>query len=117
MTARQCHDGVGIETKRRTGGGAFEQRSVLQVPDDSVRDRRREPVGGATCRNAEALETWPSPILHGGPAAAVEDLDHDAGMNRRRSPGLKRAGGSAAGSNSRRAVRPMRFHPPGLSTA
>ncbi len=117
MTARQRSDGVGIETKRGTGGGAFEERSVLRVPDDSVRDHRREPVGGATRWNAEALETWPSPILDGGPMAGVDDLDHDVGMNRSRSPGLKRTGGSAAGSNSCRVVRPMRFHPPGLSTA
>src|SRR5207302_5464145 len=117
MPARQCHDGVDVETKRGTCSGAFEERSVLRVPDDSIRDRRREPVGGTTRWNAEALETWPSPILDGGPAAGLDDLDHDVGTKRSRSPGLKRAGGMAAGSNSRRAVRPMRFHPPALSTA
>ena len=117
MTARQCNDGVRIETKRGTGGGAFEERGVLLVPDDSIRDRRREPVGRTTRWNAEALQTWPSAILDGGPAAGVDHLDHDVGMNRSRSPGLKRVGGSAAGSKSRSAVRPMRFHPPGLSTA
>ena len=117
MTARQGNHGVGIETKRGTSGSAFEERSVLRVPDDSIRDRRGVPVGRTTRWNAEALETWPSPILDGGPAAGVDDLDHDVGMNRSRSPGLKRAGGSAAGSNSCKAVRPMRCHPPGLSTA
>src|SRR2546430_296022 len=117
LTARHCNDSAGVETKRGTGGGAFEERGVPRVPNDSIRDRRREPVGRTTRRNAVALETWPSPILDGGPAAGVEDLDHDVGMNRSRSPGLRRAGGSAAGSNSRRAVRPMRFHPPGLSAA
>src|SRR5207237_3204529 len=117
MPGRQGNDGGGSETKRGTGGRAFEDRSVLRVPDDSIRDRRREPVGRATRWNAEALETWPAPVLDGGPMASLDHLDHDAGMNRSRSPGLKPTGGSAAGSNSRRPVRPIRFHPPGLSTA
>ena len=117
MTARQGNHGGGTETKRGTGGCAFEDRSVLRVPDDSIRDRRREPVGRTTRWKAEALQTWPPAILDGGPAAGVDHLDHDVGMNRSRSPGLKRAGGSAAGSNSCKAVRPMRCHPPGLSTA
>src|SRR5207237_10396857 len=111
MPARQCHDGVGIETKRGTGGGAFEERSALRVPDNSIRDRRRVPVDRATRWNAEALETWPAPVLAGGPMASLDHLDHDVGLTRRRSPCLKPTGGSAAGSTTPRPIRPMRLQP------
>ena len=117
MTSRQRDDRVGVEPERGTECRTFEQRGVLRVPNDSIRDRRREPVGRPTRWDAVPLEAWPSQILDGGPAAGLDDLDHDVGTKRNRSPGLKRAGGMAAGSNSRSAVRPMRFHPPGLSTA
>src|SRR3989442_8311308 len=105
MTARQGDDRVGTEAKRGTGARAFEERGVLRVPDDSIRDRRREPIGGATGWNPEALESRPSGILDGGPAACVDGRDHDVGTKRSRSAGLKRAGGSVAGWNSRIAVR------------
>jgi hypothetical protein len=87
------------------------------VANDSIRHRGGEPVGRSTRWNPESLETWPTAILDRGPATSLDNFDHDVGMKRSRSPGLKRAGGSAAGSKSRRVVRPIRFHPPGLSTA
>ncbi len=117
MTTRDGNQRISVESERWTSGRAFELRGVLMVANDSIRDGGGEPIGRPTRRNSETLETWPTPILDRGPAAGLDDLDHDVGTKRSRSPGLKRAGGSAAGSKTRIVVRPIRFHPPGLSTA
>ena len=117
FTSRYRDDAVRIESQCWTSGRAFEKRGALMIPGKSVRSRGGKPISGATRGNPEALKPRPTAVLDRGPAPAVDHLDHVTGTNRSRSPALKRAGGSAAVSNSRRVVRPMRFPPPGLSTA
>src|SRR5712691_6287451 len=115
LTTGDREDAIDVESEGRAGGRAFEHCGVRQIPDQFVRDAGREPIGGTTWRNAETFEAGAPAILDRRPAPPVDDFDHGIGTNRSRSPGLKRAGGSDAGSKSRSAVRPMRFHPPGLS--
>jgi len=117
LTTSDRDDAIDVESEGRAGGRAFEHCGVRQIPDQFVRDASREPIRGTAGWNAEAFEAGPSAILDRGPAPASDYLDHGMGTKRSRSPGLKRVDGSADGSKSRRAVRPIKFHPPGLSTA
>jgi hypothetical protein len=117
MATRDRDDRIRLESERGPGNRALKECGVLVIANDSIGDSGCEPVGGTAAWNSEPLKAWPSAILDRGPAAGLDNLDHDVGTKRNRSPGLKRAGGSAVGSKRRRAVRPIRFHPPGLSTA
>src|SRR5439155_5827539 len=86
---------VRIESQRWTGSRALEQRGIAMIAHQPVRDGGGEPVRDATGGNPEALAAGPSTVLDRSPASSAGDLDHRTGTNRRRSPGLKRAGGSA----------------------
>src|SRR2546426_883080 len=108
MSPGDRDDAVRIESQRRPRSRGLEQRGIGMIPDESVGHGSREPVRGTAWWDPEALATGTSAVLNGRPASWVNDLDHVTGTNRSRSPGLNRAGGSAAGSKSRRSVRPYR---------
>jgi hypothetical protein len=69
-------DSIDIESERRAGGGAFEQGGARRISNQLVRDASREPIGGATRRNAKTFEAGAAAILDGGPAPPVDDFDH-----------------------------------------
>jgi hypothetical protein len=82
MATRDRDDRIRLESERGPGSRAFKECGVLVIANDSIRDRGRQPVGGTTRWNPKALEAWPSAILDRGPAAALDNLDHDVGTKR-----------------------------------
>src|SRR5207244_8618900 len=117
LTSRHRDHGVLPEPEVGAACGALQQRGIRMIPHQSIGHRGGETIHRAARRYPVSLEANPATILHRGPAAWPEDIDHETGTKRNRSPALKRAGGSAIGSKRRMSVRPIKFHPPGLSTA
>ena len=75
-----------------------------------VRSSRRPSRGG---QRAAARPRRPGRAQVEGPRS---NSARSIGWNRTRSPGSKRAGGSLRGSKSRTGARPIRLHPPGVSS-
>ena len=68
-----------------------------------------------TPAHAEVTPALTPQVLDGAVEPWLDDLQHQAGTKRTRSPGRRRAGSSAEGSQSTDSVRPMRCQPPAVA--
>src|SRR5690606_41178494 len=106
--------------------GDFQRGAARVVARQEVGQAQRIAVHGTAGWHAEVLVAEAAEVLEGGQQSGFEDGDGHCcmarsssrrftsiGTKRTKSPGASTAGGSRAGSKSRKGVTPMIRQPPG----
>src|SRR5207245_10099473 len=122
VAARHCDGAAGygddaavLASERERSADYLDRGGGAGVANERLRGSERAGIGRARRRDSEAKVAEAATVLDRGTKAGLLDPDHSA-MNRTRSPGLMRTGGSLALSKTATSVRPMSLHPPGEYT-
>jgi hypothetical protein len=129
VASAERNDGFRFESERWPDQRDFQRRFGFAVADEQIGDAVRPLVHRTVDDDPVALVAQPPQILQCRQSARLDHANrhhrarHKAsycsrviGTKRTSSPAASRQGGSVSGVNSRIGVRPITFHPPGVSS-
>ena len=104
-----------VEARGEAAEQDLDGRASLVVAQQPVAQAQGRPVERAGRAHPDVGEARAAEVFDHGERTGVQDAQtHGTSTNRTAVPGASRAGGSAAGSQSRASVDPMSCQPPGL---